>query len=102
MYDFTEKQGAVPRLPLYDRTVRADAKFSQKSSARVLQDCEEYTCRARDLHEQGGGCFSKLTVSDLFPPFVQRCLSRVFIGNGCDVSDSDLLMALAKHRGGNV
>ena len=96
---FAEKPCYVPRFPLYDGAVGTDAKFSQRNSARFLEEYEDYAGRVQEINQRRGGCVYQLTVSELMPSFVQRCLSRAYIGIGCEISDSDLLTALAKHGG---
>lgn len=86
------------RLPLYGRIVDTDAKFHQNNSARFLQDYEDCVYRVQYLCEQGKYLFFHLVVSELVSPFVQRFLSWAYTGIDCDVSNSDVLLALAKGR----
>lgn len=88
---------------MHDRAVGADAKFTQRNSVSFFRITRNMlvACK-RELNEQAEGLFFQLIVSEMWPPFVQCCLSRECIWIGCDVSDSDRLTAIAKHRGENV
>lgn len=85
------------------RGCRHGREIQPKKLGEVFQDYKEYASCVRELDEQEDGCFFRLIVSKLFPPYyVQRCLSRLFIGIGCDVSESNVLTALVKNGGETI
>ena len=51
MRECAERQYAVPSFPLYNGALGTDAKYSQKNSARFLEDYEEYASRVQEINK---------------------------------------------------
>lgn len=86
-------------MPLYDGCVGLDATFSLRNSLWFFRDDEEYARVVQALKESGECCVYRLTVCEVLPPHVHRYLLRRFIEVGCDVTDTNHMIALEKHVG---